>query len=269
MSRSRDGTWLTTRSPIKSRPREISSSPATIRRAVVLPQPGGPTRTMNSPSSIVRSSEFTAVVPSGYVFVTPSNVTPAIHPSRRADGVSYQIGDPLSQRVAETRLCRVGRMHALDGGSVEHGPPKVPPPEGKADRHDDGGEGESDRPVLQAEGRLASGSLPLTRIELVRGRVRFRDQIDAVRVPSRVVAFPGGRLVDGRHGDCDSGNAGDVEAVRDARRDGADEHEEKRRHQRPQPDRRDVRSRRVVPRGDDRPAPHPLDLVRLLERERR
>src|SRR5581483_5646089 len=240
MSRSRDGTWLTTRSPIKSRPREISSSPATIRRAVVLPQPEGPTRTMNSPSSIVRSSEFTAVVPSGYVFVTPSNVTPAIHPSRRADG-----------------------------GSVEHGPPKVPPPEGKADRHDDGGEGESDRPVLQAEGRLASGSLPLTRIELVRGRVRFRDQIDAVRVPSRVVAFPGGRLVDGRHGDCDSGNAGDVEAVRDARRDGADEHEEKRRHQRPQPDRRDVRSRRVVPRGDDRPAPHPLDLVRLLERERR
>ena len=49
-----------------------------MRSAVVFPQPDGPTSTMNSPSSISRFRELTAVVPSGYVFVTPSNVTPAM-----------------------------------------------------------------------------------------------------------------------------------------------------------------------------------------------
>ena len=49
MSRSRDGTWFTTRSPIRIAPSEIASSPATIREAVVFPQPDGPTSTMNSP----------------------------------------------------------------------------------------------------------------------------------------------------------------------------------------------------------------------------
>src|SRR5690242_11062454 len=87
MSRSRDGTWLTTRSPIFSTPREMSSRPATMRSAVVLPQPDGPTRTMNSPSSMPRLRVFTAVVPPGYVFVTPSNVTPAISSSRVDSGV--------------------------------------------------------------------------------------------------------------------------------------------------------------------------------------
>src|SRR5438045_1301395 len=57
----------------------MSSRPATIRRAVVLPQPEGPTSTMNSPSRISRSRPSTAVVPSGYVFVTPSKLTAAIY----------------------------------------------------------------------------------------------------------------------------------------------------------------------------------------------
>src|SRR3990170_2036295 len=50
MSRSLGGTSLTTRSPMRRVPSEISSSPAIIRRLVVFPQPDGPTRTMNSPS---------------------------------------------------------------------------------------------------------------------------------------------------------------------------------------------------------------------------
>src|SRR5438034_377917 len=58
-------------------PSEMSSRPATIRSAVVLPQPDGPTRTMNSPSSMSRSIESTARVPSGYTLLTPSNVTAA------------------------------------------------------------------------------------------------------------------------------------------------------------------------------------------------
>ena len=65
MSRSREGTRLTTRSPILSTPSEMSSSPATMRSAVVLPQPDGPTSTMNSPSSMSSSIWFTARVPSG------------------------------------------------------------------------------------------------------------------------------------------------------------------------------------------------------------
>src|SRR5258707_11414174 len=56
MSRSLGGTSVTSRSPISTRPLSIGSSPASRRRAVVLPEPDGPTRTMNSPSLISRSS---------------------------------------------------------------------------------------------------------------------------------------------------------------------------------------------------------------------
>jgi hypothetical protein len=68
---------LTTRSPIRSVPSVISSSPAIIRRLVVLPQPDGPTSTMNSPSWISRLKSSTAVT-SPYFLVTWSNVTVAI-----------------------------------------------------------------------------------------------------------------------------------------------------------------------------------------------
>jgi len=48
----------------ETRPAVMLSSPATMRSAVVLPQPDGPTRTMNSPSAMSRSRPLTAVVPS-------------------------------------------------------------------------------------------------------------------------------------------------------------------------------------------------------------
>src|SRR5918999_3205836 len=86
MSRSREGTWLTTRSPILSRPSEMSSSPATIRSAVVFPQPDGPTSTMNSPSWASRSRSLTALVPSAKTFETSVNVTAAT-----AQGLRYQL----------------------------------------------------------------------------------------------------------------------------------------------------------------------------------
>jgi hypothetical protein len=59
------------------RPALISSRPAIIRRLVVLPQPDGPTRTMNSPSPISRLRSFTAWK-SPYIFWTLSNVTVAM-----------------------------------------------------------------------------------------------------------------------------------------------------------------------------------------------
>ena len=54
MSRSREDSVFTTRSPIRRVPVLMSSSPATIRSAVLLPQPDGPTSTRNSPSRDVQ-----------------------------------------------------------------------------------------------------------------------------------------------------------------------------------------------------------------------
>ena len=53
MSLSFGAFWFTTWPPILSSPSVMSSRPATIRSAVDFPQPDGPTRIMNSPSSIV------------------------------------------------------------------------------------------------------------------------------------------------------------------------------------------------------------------------
>ena len=63
MSRSLGGRSLTTRSPIEIVPALISSSPAIVRSAVDLPQPDGPTSTMNSPSATSRLRPSTAFTP--------------------------------------------------------------------------------------------------------------------------------------------------------------------------------------------------------------
>src|SRR5258708_29365056 len=60
MSLSLGGTSVTSWWPISTRPLSIGSRPASRRRAVVLPEPDGPTRTMNSPSRISRSSASSA-----------------------------------------------------------------------------------------------------------------------------------------------------------------------------------------------------------------
>src|SRR3984957_18988177 len=54
-------------------PEVTSSRPATIRSAVVLPQPDGPTSTSSSPSLTARSSALTAVVPSPNRLVTDAS----------------------------------------------------------------------------------------------------------------------------------------------------------------------------------------------------
>jgi hypothetical protein len=58
MPRLDGGTSLTTMPSISSVPPVISSSPAIIRRSVDLPQPEGPTKTMNSPCRISRSTPW-------------------------------------------------------------------------------------------------------------------------------------------------------------------------------------------------------------------
>ena len=61
---------VTSRSPILMLPPEAASSPAIMRRVVVLPQPEGPTRTTNSVSAISRSSAGITVT-SSKALLTP------------------------------------------------------------------------------------------------------------------------------------------------------------------------------------------------------
>ena len=63
MSRSLGVSSLASLPPMSRMPLVMSSSPATIRSAVVLPQPDGPTSTMNSPSAMSRLMSLTAWKP--------------------------------------------------------------------------------------------------------------------------------------------------------------------------------------------------------------
>src|SRR5262249_16104577 len=78
MSRSFGDSSLTTRPPIETVPPEMSSSPATIRSAVVLPQPDGPTSTRNSPSPMSSERSKTAWTPLSYSLSTSLKTTSAI-----------------------------------------------------------------------------------------------------------------------------------------------------------------------------------------------
>src|SRR5688572_304685 len=78
MSRSFGGTSLTTRSPMRTVREVMTSSPAIMRRVVLLPQPDGPTSTTNSRSATARSTESTAFTPPGNTLVTCSRSTRAI-----------------------------------------------------------------------------------------------------------------------------------------------------------------------------------------------
>src|SRR6266849_844381 len=68
MSRSFGGRSFTTRSPMVISPPVISSSPATMRSVVDLPQPDGPTSTTNSLSRMWRFTSLTACTSSYFLF---------------------------------------------------------------------------------------------------------------------------------------------------------------------------------------------------------
>src|SRR5262245_33851808 len=98
MSRSRAGTSFTTRPSIARVPAVIVSSPAIMRRVVDLPQPDGPSSTMNSPSETVKLTSSTAgVAAPGKRLVTPSSLTTATRESS-ADGAGrHALDDPLGE----------------------------------------------------------------------------------------------------------------------------------------------------------------------------
>src|SRR3984893_13123871 len=86
MSRSLGGKSLTTCPPMVISPAVVSSSPAIMRKVVLLPQPDGPTSTTNSWSAMSRSMPRTASVWSNFL-TTLLSVTCAMALSlRRAGG---------------------------------------------------------------------------------------------------------------------------------------------------------------------------------------
>src|SRR5919198_5386997 len=78
MSRAAGGSSVTSRSPMRIVPRVTCSRPAISLRSVDLPQPDGPTSTMNSPSAISRSSPRMASKPLGKTLRIPWRVTDAM-----------------------------------------------------------------------------------------------------------------------------------------------------------------------------------------------
>src|SRR5687768_5335964 len=130
-------------------PSLTSSSPASIRKVVDLPQPDGPTSTMNSPSAISRSMPGTAGESApGYHRCAFSKVTLAmtylLHRQERAgrsvvgcdghypeDGVSCDVahmGSAQTQHVRRLGRCRgepdpcVHEQGPRDGDGVTGGP---------------------------------------------------------------------------------------------------------------------------------------------------
>src|SRR5690242_10732899 len=129
MSRSRGAIRLTTRSPIEISPAVIDSSPASIRNAVVLPEPEGPTSTMNSPSAISSERSRTASTVPPNVLPTSEKVTPAMSALHRpgqhpADEVPLEehVQDDDRERHdhrARGEQRQVGGVAALEEGEAE------------------------------------------------------------------------------------------------------------------------------------------------------
>src|SRR5919109_1725472 len=113
MSRSfgdRSVTWM---SSMRISPAVTSSSPARSRRIVDLPQPDGPTSTMNSPSRISSETSSTATTSSSNTFVTPSRTIVAISLSLLPSGH----GAEAVLRPRETRQSIVAQPLLGQGGS--------------------------------------------------------------------------------------------------------------------------------------------------------
>src|ERR1700736_474794 len=123
MSRSRGARSFTTRSAMRTSPSLISSKPAIMRSAVVLPQPDGPTRQMNSPSAMSRLSLSTASVPPAYRLVRLSSTTRAIrsaslHCAREhaADEISLESEEHNERH--DDRDDGTGGYHPIVGGEL-------------------------------------------------------------------------------------------------------------------------------------------------------
>src|SRR6266496_5077888 len=97
MSRSLGLASVTTRSAMLISPPVTSSRPAIIRRMVVLPQPDGPTSTMNSPFWISSETSRTACTPPGNSLRTCSRtILPTWHPLEGSVSEGQVRKDPVA-----------------------------------------------------------------------------------------------------------------------------------------------------------------------------
>src|SRR3954453_10649393 len=104
MSRSFGGLVETSLPPMWISPWSTSSSPASMRRAVDLPEPDGPTRTMNSPSLMSRSkSLIDGVGLPGYWQYASTYLTSATLLSLHAAGQQAADEEPLECDEHEQR----------------------------------------------------------------------------------------------------------------------------------------------------------------------
>src|SRR6202049_4837808 len=123
MSRARGAGSLTTRSAMRTSPSVISSRPAIMRSAVVLPQPDGPTRQMNSPSAMSRLSLSTASVPAAYRLVRLSSTTRAIrsaslHRTREHAADEISLESEKHNERHDDRDDGTGGYHPVVGGEL-------------------------------------------------------------------------------------------------------------------------------------------------------
>src|SRR3954471_13241470 len=119
MSRSFGDTSLTTRPPILTVPPEMSSRPATMRSAVVLPQPDGPTSTRNSPSWMSSVRSKTAWTPLSYTLSTSSNTTSAMDPPDLELRGIVERFEGLEGKRKRPRDTRSGHEQALVAGLAD------------------------------------------------------------------------------------------------------------------------------------------------------
>src|SRR6478609_9682248 len=82
--RARGGVSLTTWPPIRISPLVCCSSPQMMRRKVVLPQPDGPSSTMNSPSGTVSEMPLTAGTSPNILTISLVNTAAIEPPGMRA-----------------------------------------------------------------------------------------------------------------------------------------------------------------------------------------
>src|SRR5713101_5272637 len=187
MSRSIGAKSLTTVSSMRMRPEVMLSSPATIRKVVVLPQPDGPTSTTNSLSWISRFTSMTAWT-SSYFLWSPRMTTLAI------DLTLYRPGDAGGvmfdkERIDESDRDRPQQRSGHQFAPVEH----IAPHQfgSDADRH--GllfGRGEEDKGIDELVPRQRKGKDP------GRQDARYGDRKDDVdhRFPPRRAVDPGAFL---------------------------------------------------------------------------
>src|SRR6516165_9265250 len=151
MSRSFGVSSFTSFPPIRRMPLVMSSSPATIRSAVVLPQPDGPTSTMNSPSATSRLKSFTAWKPFSYTLLICSMSTVAIMPPYRGYHTYRSCPAGRARPPAVAVSSRGSSFHRTGGQARDH--ELAEDEDQDADRHHRHHAGGEDRAVWGREHR--------------------------------------------------------------------------------------------------------------------